>query len=141
MGNGLGHGDLKDSLNLGRKRPHAVATHHEPQELGLAPHEFALRAFGEQLVLPQRGQHRLQVLQVNQRVITLGKDGNVIAVHHTVPRLNVLRKDELHKTLKSARHAGQSERSTDELIQARRRGKRRLTHRILAHAKLMKTAE
>jgi hypothetical protein len=38
MSNGLWHGNLKNGLNLGGQRPHAIAAHHEPQEFGLTPH-------------------------------------------------------------------------------------------------------
>ena len=74
-------------------------------------------------------------------IITLRKNSNVIAINHTVPCLNVLRKDELHETLERTRHAGQSKRSTNEFVQARGSSERRLTHCIVTHAELMKPTE
>jgi hypothetical protein len=59
----------------------------------------------------------------------------------TVPSLDVLGEQELHKSLKSSRHAGQAERRDDKLILARGSRESSLTHRLVTHAELMKSTK
>ena len=53
----------------------------------------------------------------------------------------MLGEHELHKAMKSSRHAGQAERRADKLVQARGSSESRLTHRLVTHAELMKSTK
>jgi hypothetical protein len=91
-------------------------------------------------MLAQRSQHGFEVLQVYEGVIALRRNSDVVAIHDTVSRLDVICQNKLHKTLKSTRHAGQTKRSTDKLVKARGSGKRSLAHIRITHAQPVKHA-
>ena len=62
---GLRHGDLQDRIDLGRQRPHTIATDNETQKLRLATHKLALRALGQELMLTEGSQNSFDMLKMS----------------------------------------------------------------------------
>jgi hypothetical protein len=86
----LWYRDLQYCLDLRRHRPHSLPTDHEDQELSLPVHELAFGTLGKQLMLSQGSQYCFKVLQVDEHILTLGKNGDVVTIHHTVSSSNML---------------------------------------------------
>jgi hypothetical protein len=93
--NGFRHRDLQYHLDLKTQGTYTLAAHHEAQEFLLTPHDLVLGNLGEELMLTQRLQYRLKMLQMHHRVIALRKNSDVIVVHYTVPCHDVLGENKL----------------------------------------------
>ena len=91
-------------------------------------------------MLPQGRQNGLHLGQMFNWVIRLRENTDIVHVHYTVARSNVVSENEVHQPLEGRRRGCKAKRSRHPLVVTRRGNEGRLVAVRLTDAELMKTA-